>query len=389
MELLVRCLRAELRLASPHGSAHTRRQNLDWCTLVRLGRQHGILPFLHRYLATHSTSDVPSSVLERLSRYVRRNTQRNLGLAGELTTLVQLLQKGNVPVLPWKGPALSAYLYENLALRQSLDLDVLVSDRNVLRALELLGARGYRPDFAFTDRQMACHLRSNYAISLRRESGPVVELHWKLVPPPVGRTLPFEAVWCRRGSFQLAGTSIPVPAPEDLLLALCLHGTKHRWERLIWVYDVAQILYRHPALDWAAVLKRAHALQARRSVLLGLWLAHDIFTITLPPIVRDHLTNCVESRCLGTDIRNTLYRGRRPSQKVWERYHFYLHIQPSRKLWAHCVARTCFVPRVRDWSLFRLPDRLFMLYYVLRPLRLLVKYGAKLVAWVFRRYLNG
>jgi hypothetical protein len=35
------------------------------------------------------------------------------------------------------------------------------------------------------------------------------------------------------------------------------------------------------------------------------------------------------------------------------------------------VANRLFVPRQSDWRTFRLPERLYWLYYPLRPLRLL------------------
>ena len=48
-----------------------------------------------------------------------------------------------------------------------------------------------------------------------------------------------------------------MPAPEDLLRLLVLHGGKHVWERIAWLADVADLLRQHPDLDHAVVAQTA------------------------------------------------------------------------------------------------------------------------------------
>ena len=73
--------------------------------------------------------------------------------------------------------------------------------------------------------------------------------------------------------------------PEDLLILLCVHGSKHAWEQLKWVCDVAELVRRRPALDWSRVLFQSNEWHCRRMVLLGLAMAHSLFDTVLPRMV--------------------------------------------------------------------------------------------------------
>ncbi len=67
-----------------------------------------------------------------------------------------------------------------------------------------------------------------------------------------------------------AGRTIRQLAPDDLLVALCVHGAKHQWERLSWVRDVAGVLTKWPDIDLDSLLVRASDKGYSRILLLSL-----------------------------------------------------------------------------------------------------------------------
>jgi hypothetical protein len=94
-------------------------------------------------------------------------------------------------------------------------------------------------------------------------------------------------------------------APEELLIVLCVHGSKHAWERLKWVADVAELLRAH-RLDWQRVFSTATKWKCRRMLLLGLALADRLMKIPLPPdilsaISADHDVP-VLARCMPKSV---------------------------------------------------------------------------------------
>jgi hypothetical protein len=66
---------------------------------------------------------------------------------------------------------------------------------------------------------------------------------------------------------------------------LCVHGSKHAWEQLKWVCDVAEVIRSHPNLDWERIFSNALNWRCLRLVYMGLSLAHLVLDAPLPEAV--------------------------------------------------------------------------------------------------------
>src|SRR6185503_974491 len=114
---------------------------------------------------------------------------------------------------------------------------------------------------------------AQYHFVLRHErTGLLVELHWK-----TDRDFAVE----RDDDSWWAATRAGF-APHELLLVLCLHGTKHYWSSLGWLVDVAELLRSHPQLDWEAIDAGTRELGCVRRVAVGLRLAQELLDAPLP-----------------------------------------------------------------------------------------------------------
>jgi hypothetical protein len=276
MRLLVCCAR---RRMTPERLAEIRailRADLDWGLLIPLAVRHKMLPLLWWHLKPEKES-IPADTALLLERSFIENAGRMLQLSAELLALGRLFSSHGIPLVPYKGPALGAYLYGNLALRQAGDLDIVVKRLDMSRARVLLIERGYRPRHALSQGGEEFMVRSRYSEVFERTDGPTVELHWAFTNGDVGLTLDLEVLEPRLHTVQFGGGGIAMFSREDLLLILCIHGGKHRWDRLEWLCGVGELLRLSSGeLDWLGVVDRAAALGARRMLLLGVLLAHDL-----------------------------------------------------------------------------------------------------------------
>ena len=145
-------------------------------------------------------------------------------------------------------------VYGNLALRTFSDLDVLVRERDVLRAKDLIVSQGYQPHVEMTRAEEAAYVHSHRELRLKRTDDKVhVDLQWS-IPADwlVLRTFPLstEQLHDRLQPFSLGGVSISFSSPEDLLLILCVHAASHGWRVLKLACDVAELIDRYPQFDW-------------------------------------------------------------------------------------------------------------------------------------------
>jgi hypothetical protein len=285
MEVLVRCARRHLTPEDRDALRAYLRAGLDWEALVNLASRHKMLPLMWWHLQSEA-ADIPPGVAAGVQRAFLRNVRRMLQLSYELLGLISACAELGIVVVPYKGPALGAHVYGNVGLRQAGDLDLLVDRRDVTRTRALLLERGYRPRHELSRGGAEFMIRSRYSEEFAREDGLRVELHWAFTNGDIGLPLGLDVLSSRLRSIPLGGGVVPMFGREDLLLILCIHGCKHRWDRLEWLCGVAELLRASESeLNWEVVMARAASLGVRRMLLLGLLLAHSLLDAPVPAAV--------------------------------------------------------------------------------------------------------
>ena len=374
-ELLLCCARTRLDAEQTVRIKSLLQQKLDWEYLLRAATQHGVMPLLYSHLSAICPEAVPEVYFKRLQDLFRRNTARNLFLTGELNKILRLFASHGIAAMPYKGPALAVSIYGDLALRQFSDLDILVRRDDVARASELLVALGFQPHFKLTGNQVAAFVRLGYVQLFERDNGKnVVELHWAIVPRFFSFSLQTERLFQRLTQIDLAGHQVLAPAPEDLLLILCVHGAKDMWERLEWVCGIAELVRGNQVMNWEQVLEQARELDSERMLFLGLLLAHDLLGAALPGEVWQKIEATPAVKSLAAQVRKNLFQENRPAPKVTERVSFHLRARERlRDRMRYCV-RLALTTTPVDWAILPLPSSLTFLYSLLRPIRLVKKY---------------
>ena len=79
-----------------------------------------------------------------------------------------------------------------------------------------------------------------------------------------------KGLWRRLVPVSYAGATIKSLPLEDLIIYLCMHGSRHSWERLAWICDVAELVRLNPDTDWNKLLDQAASLGGQRMLGLGL-----------------------------------------------------------------------------------------------------------------------
>jgi hypothetical protein len=372
--LLLQCGRADL---SPERGAQVRALidgGLDWDRVLALAGRHGLRALLHRHLTRLGPSGVPAAALAALKDYAARNSAFGLLLTGELLRLLATLDAHGVEAMPFKGPALAQALYGHLALRQFCDLDILVREADVWRASAVLEAQGFVADCTVPEARRAAFLRQDYVRLFRRDGGrTIVELHWAVAPRSFAVRFDGDAVWQRLTSMTLQGRDVRRPADEDLLLMLCVHGSRHSWDKLEHVASVAELVRGSASLDWSAVWRRAEAMHCGRMVAFGLLLAHALFDAPLRPEATA-LWRKSPMRAMAHDIVRDGRAGEPPPLTFGRQTARYLRLKDTYADRARAVACELTVATPDDWALVDLPGPLSVAYPLVRALRIARKH---------------
>lgn len=375
VDLLLICARAHLDAQQRQRIRDLVSQNLDWDYLLQLADRHGLQPLLHWHLTAVCPNAVPQEPQQHLRVAFQRVSALNILLTHELQKLIALFAENNVTAVPYKGPALALQLYGNVALRQFSDLDLLVHPRDVLRARDLLLRDGYEQLPPLTEGQQAVLLRTQCNLPFGREQKRmIVELHWKVSAPSFARPFETEDFWSRLVDAKLETTNIKLPAVEDLLLALCIHGSKHLWERVAWIADIAGLISCERELNWEELISRARSTGSERMLLLGLQLAATLLEVKLPDEVESALKSDAKVGILAADVVRDLFTPDLTPSGISG--YFLFQIKARRRLRDKInYLRFTFTPNEEDLVRFNLPSSLSFLYYLVRPVRLVVTGG--------------
>jgi hypothetical protein len=308
-ELVFCCTRVQMDAQTVDRIQALVQQDLDWQAVIQHAYRHGVMPLLYHNLHSLCPSALPPEDLKHLLYRFQTNAQRSLMLTAELVKILTLFKKHDIAAVPYKGPALAAAVYGDVAFRQYCDLDLVVQQEEILFAMQLLVEQGYMLKEPMTETETIAFLQSreehNYTL-IHETNRTAVELHWRITPRSTSVIEP-KHFWEHLETDQMAGVPFANLSLEEWLPILCVHGSRHRWERLAWLCDVAEIMRLRPDMDWDQVMQRSKVLVCQRMLFLGILLAHRLLDAPLPIAVRQKMQATPEVMTLVNEIVQQLW----------------------------------------------------------------------------------
>lgn len=391
-ELLLYLLRTTISQETSERIKALVQQGIDWDQLHTLAIDHKVTALLSRSLDKVYPSTVPESFRKDLKTQLQIHAQGNLFLTKELLDLLNLFAQQQIAAIPYKGPVLATAVYGDLMLRPFNDLDILIHEADVVVAMELLKGQGYQllrplwlaqlPEAMQTEQVRKLVAGSSWAYQLvmaHTQRKIVVELHWRIVPRYTFASA-CDELWENLQTVSIAGTQVSTFSPENLLWFLCVHGSKHQWERLSWICDIAQLLHTYPTLDWQWLIAYTRQKSISRRLYLGLLLAHQLFDVPLPQLIQTELAQNPVVRALAKTAIETITddsdtdesdTGFTPSQMRGMPFQLRsMERSTDRARYVISVLGLFLAPTVEDRNMVRLPAFFSPLYYLIRPVRL-------------------
>jgi hypothetical protein len=410
IELLINCARVHLDSETAAQIQTLTSKEIDWEYLLEQANQHDVLPLLYKSL-TAACSPIPPKVHEQLQQRVQFTIYRNFYLVHELLSILELLQKQQIPVIPFKGPILASSVYGDITLRTFCDLDLLIQTKDFFKVKDILSNSGYqqyityllterhvisyfkhRGEYAFIKTESAIYSPSSHQSSSLDEQQLFnfsVDLHSRLLTGTLTGRLSDSDILCQNlQPLTLNGTTVSSLQPENLLLYLCIHGTKSHWAKLKWVCDVGELIRSHPQLEWEQIYATAEKLQIQTMLLLGLLLAHQLLDANLPADMLDRIQQHSNIQKLANKVYQKLYG----IEQSWNREisfeKFMFHVRAAGSFQARLrylyrfsgryIISPSFVrvfePTASDRLFVSLPRPLYFLYYLIRPIRVFRKF---------------
>jgi hypothetical protein len=349
----------------------------QWPKVYEIAESHRVGPRVFRTLDTLAPHLVPDEFRGRWQQATRQNLANNLFLVTELWELTELLGRHGIRIISFKGPVLAAMLHDTIALRPFTDLDLVVETPELAQqAKNILIERGYTLPEPMnpTEEHFFLKTQSEFHIINPRKQ-VFIDLHWKIFYAYFSYPFDVGEAFSRLMPVSVANRTLPTFCPEDQALILSAHSTRHLWENLGMIADFADLLHTFPRLDWAATLRKANVLGGRRMLFTALYLVQALYGCPLSAELRRLIRRDVPAQKLGHEVITRLFGagvGSGPDDPdILTQLLFQLRSRERLRDRLRYLALGLFLPSAREYGAFPLPEPLFPLYGLLRPLRLL------------------
>jgi hypothetical protein len=351
----------------------------SWEGVIEIARAHAVLPLVHRYLSLECPSAVPAEAMAKIRIQSQLIALYNRHLTAELVRLTGLLKAAGIAAVAFKGPVLAAMAYGSIDLRQFVDLDILVRQTDLPRVAEILSAEGYLSPHTRREGLATGYFQENEDAFFAAGGIGAIDVHWKITPRSFRFAPDEESFWRRAHAVELEFGEVTAIAPEDLLLFICVHAAKHGWVQLGSICDVAETVRARPAIDLMAMLDEATTLGSRRIFLTGIYLAHELAGAPIPEGVVAIAGNDRTVRALARRIAGRLFSAGSQRAAHLDPWAVPIRSIEGARARIHYIVRRMLAPTMGDYELIRLPKSLFPLYWVIRPFRMAVQYGPRLL----------
>ncbi len=382
MEFFLCCIRSRWHDRMPEHLIKTGQNDLNWEYILQAAIRHKVVPILYHAVNSTCKQAVPDVFLERLRKCYMGNTVRNLIISEKLIKLITLFEKSGIPVIPFKGPVMAQVVYGDVAMRQFADIDILVSSRDAVSAIELLVSQGLRPELALDSKQFAKYIKAKKSIELYDDkSNCAVDLHWEMTGGYSVVPFRFKELDLRKKDVDFMGRNVLSFSPENLLFCICFHGAKESWEKLDHICCVAELVNSGMNIDWNRVLKEAGRKHCEKIVLTGLLLAKQIAGVTLPVLVDQKINNDHRIKIFTEKLCRNLFQDAKmrktKHRPAWRFSSIHIQVRDTFLDKIRFGSQLLIAPTALEWKLLPLPSFLSFLYYILRPMRLAYEFSRK------------
>lgn len=278
--------------------------SLDWDLACDIALKQRVFTFFYKNIKAIIPEKVPYEIMNRLKTIFFKNAVKNTYFCTVLLNVITLLKKNNIFVVPFKGPVLSQDIYGSIEFRQFADIDILVSIKDAIKSWKILIKKGFEPILDLNNGQKQKYTKiEDHIVFLK--GNLCLELHWEITGIYLTRPIRIENIVPGLNQILIHKQDVNTLSPEILLIYLCVHGTKHGWDKLEQICCIDRIL-RTKNIAWDQIETVASSWKCKRMVVLGFYLAQLLLETPLPEHVLHKIKMDVKIVELGQMVISSL-----------------------------------------------------------------------------------
>jgi len=368
-ELMVNILRIKKDHSKPIVKAPAK---INWEKWLELIQKHGVFAQIYVRIRKNRINIIPFTILNELRNLYLNNISSNLSRCSDLNKFQNSLKNEGIRSLFFKGPVISTYAYNDYALRSYQDIDFLIDYRNFNKFYRYIEKNEFNILFKMGRalRYYWSFLGREYTFNKGRK---IFDLHFRIQRGPKFFNLEkklFEDV----REIGIENEKILCLSPEMSIIAACINVTKDGWTRFVYITDIVSLIRNRSDIKWEMVIAISKKMKIYSMLLITLSISEKLLGLQIPKeIDTDDLRNN-RIRSLCDKFSDNLREG-----YIKEKKFFYkkLEIKSIDTIWCRFRYHLyyIFVPKMSDMGAVKIPEFLFPVFILLRPIFLLFRIG--------------
>ncbi|MCM8830739.1 MAG: nucleotidyltransferase family protein [Candidatus Omnitrophica bacterium] len=239
------------------------KKNFNWKIFLDLAKKNSLVNFLYKNLKDSKKLDfVPLFVKEELKSLYYYNLARNTIILEEIKRLFNFFNLSNIKVVGLKGLFLSIYLWGDIDLRPTTDIDLLIKEKDLQKINKILCSLGYIQPPYFDDFLLKKEITPiNSFVYKNFNLGIFVHLHTHIINTTLPieffvKKISMEDILEKVVSLNFEGIKVYGLSWQHLLLQLIYHSFCHNFNKLLYLFDIKQLLAKNKDLIKKETLKK-------------------------------------------------------------------------------------------------------------------------------------
>ena len=341
-------------------------------SLIVLAYKHAVLPLLYKTLKMYFPKH---PIIDILNPHYMNIVQINMLMSTELIKCVDLLHTEKIRLLCIKGPVLSKLIYGDISLRQYGDLDILIQKSHREKVISLLKKHDFNPEIMLKPNTQKVFFDAVNVLGFQSpKKNVLIEIHWELLAKNYAIHWEGSSLWEQTQTVFLDKHPIETLNHTNHFIYLCVHGSKHLFERLSWVCDIDHYIQTQNDLSWEEILALAKKLGILRILFLSLNLSQALLHTPLPTHIKKKIAYDTPTQKLTQQLITLQFSNDPNNTKNIHSFKLLLNMRENKKDKIRFAWRALFSTKFDDFKYVQLPNYLRFLYPLIRPFRLATKY---------------
>jgi hypothetical protein len=345
---------------------------INWQIFQQILRSHNMRSFIYGVVVNHQLKLDEKLELNLKKRY-SGNRLKNFKQIKAANQLIDAFKQRGIIIVPYKGAIFAQCYYTDVALRESSDIDFLISKRDIKTVEDYFISQQYEARSTVPRPYLNYYSKFFKDIVYYNEKviAASIEMHWRLVDRYAGNYPVYDFFAPHLTTVPVGGLTIDKLSPTyDFLAVASNHFVKDMGIKFKYVVDIACIISRErDLLDLDVIIGCARRYGFEKKLGVGLQLVDDLLGIELIGHRQQPLPNELLKTPLQYPIHLTRLYINEPAflkrslilqDNVWNKCKFMLR----------CFLYA-FLPTYADINKLKMPIYFLPVLIIIRPFRLI------------------